>query len=89
MNSRWSTSAAPKADQEGEERRDRPSRSTVFMVTSQNAVVVQNVRVVVEADEDLVRHRQAGRRVEERQIDRVVDRIADNEQHHRRAPAAT
>ena len=69
------------AQDEGEERREhgpgyRVERHLVKAVAGQDPLVVR------EADEDLVGHGEAGRRVEEGKVDREVDRVADHQQHH-------
>ena len=55
---------------------------TVFQVTFQNTSLVEDGPVVLEADEDLVAELQARRRSEERELDRVVDRVGDDDEHH-------
>ena len=55
---------------------------TVFSVTCQNTSLLRIERVVVDTDKDLVAQLQARRRVEERQFDRVVDRVGDDDEHH-------
>ena len=62
---------------------------SVLTVTRQNTSLLRISGVVVEADEHLVAQLQARRRFEEGQIDRVVDRVGDDDQHHHDAPAST
>jgi hypothetical protein len=69
------------ADDEGEEcRPERPHHRIPSGLM--DAVGQRDAPIVVEAGKDLLVERQVRRSVEERQVNRVVDRVSDDQQHH-------